>query len=91
MTVVIRVVALTRCDCTHLSPGHDPVEGLPVLHEVGERREEPAVADLALVYVEPVGRAHEHLRTAAQALTLADFLQVHSTIVSTYYKLSTRC
>ena len=85
MTVVIRVVALTRCDCTHLSPGHDPVEGLPVLHEVGERREEPAVADLALVDVEPVGRAHEHLRTAAQALLLADFLYEEAELVANYY------
>ena len=59
----------------YLSGGHDPIERPPVLDEVGEGGEEPAVADLALVDVEPVGRAHEHLRAATtKALPLAYFL-----------------
>ena len=73
----------------YLFGGHDPIEGPPVLHQIGERREEPAVADLTLVDVEPVGRPDEHLRPATQTLPLAYFLnQKLNFVISVEFHIS---
>ena len=50
----------------YLICGHDPIERPPVLDEVCEGGEEPAVPELALVDVEAGGAAVEELRVARQ-------------------------
>ena len=54
-----------------LSLWHHPVEAALVLHQSGHRRQEPAVAQLALVNVKTIGTAHDHFGGFA----LADVLR----------------
>ena len=57
-----------------LVPGDDPVHEVLVLRQDGERGQEPAVPDLALVHVKPVLGANKQLGSLTRLLLGADLM-----------------